>query len=119
MVGSRLKEGGAISVHLSGYIHRTYTAVRVCRALMEAFKDVYVIRCPELSRDFGIAGNNLKFNAQDIRAILERDEVPEKVIVFDRQGVLEQLPPEGEAISINNMEVVLKKGWERLLSRYF
>ncbi|MFQ5645680.1 MAG: hypothetical protein ACE5GM_02005 [bacterium] len=118
-VGGRLKTGGMISVHLSGYINRTYIAVRVCKALLAAFKDIYVIHCPDLYRDFAIAGNDLKFTADDIRKILKKDRAPERTYIYDRQEVLKQLPEEGKAISLDNMEVVLVKGWERLTGRFF
>ncbi len=119
MAGLRLNDGGVISVHLSGRVNRSSTAVQVARALLEAFNDVYIVRCSGLRRDFGIAGNNLAFDADDIRAIIRKNNVPEKTEVLDRNQILEQLPEDGEAISIDNLEVVLKKGWARMVGRYF
>jgi spermidine synthase len=117
LVRERLTERGVVSVQLSGQLRRNNdTAAQVTAALRQVFPEVLVVFSEEAERGFAYASPRLPFDAADVRAAAGPFE-----------GRLALIPPSGvdaylvEAtpFAVDQMDTVLRRGWERFVNRYF
>lgn len=117
LVRSKMTEQGVIAVQLSGPLQKNNrTPARVVSALSKVFKQVMVLDSEEADRSFAYASNHLPFNTQDVREATQKHEedlviLPPKEIAF---YITEALP-----LAIDNLDLVLRRGWERFTNRYF
>jgi len=113
-----LTDDGVISVGISGRLrHDDRTPARVTAALAQVFPEVMIVRSNKSSgRDYAYASRRLPFTGAEVRregvaydgriAVIEPGEVA---------GYLTAARP----LSVDTMDIVLKRGWERFTSRYF
>lgn len=86
-------------------------------ALQETFPEVMVIYSDKADRGFAYASRDLPFSARDVRNQAKSYEKKRiKVIKPNQVGsYLEKAVP----LSVNAMDLVLRRGWERFADRYF
>jgi spermidine synthase len=119
LVRSRMDETGVIAVQLSGPLQQNNrTPARVTAALAMAFKEIMVLDSEEGDRSFAYASDKLPFTVADVRSIAEP---------FEDEDSLKIIPPsdipfylvKAEALQIDTLDLVLRRGWERFMGRYF
>ncbi len=113
----RLTESGVLAVQLSGPLQKNNrTPARVTAALAEVFEEVIVIKSSKADRSFAYASQKLPFKKDDIRKLTRMFEPRLKVITSEkvRQYLKKAVP-----LSINELDLVLLRGWERFTDRYF
>jgi len=119
LVRSRMDEKGVIAVQLSGPLQQNNrTPARVTAALAMAFKEVMVLDSEEGDRSFAYASDKLPFTVADVRRIAAS---------FEDEDSLKIIPPgdipfylvKAEALQIDTLDLVLRRGWERFMGRYF
>ena len=114
---SRLNERGVIAVQLSGDLERNNrTPARVVAALREAFPEVMVISSPRADRGFAYASMTLPFTAADVRR--ESQAYEQKISVIPPSRVRRYLK-NATPLSVDHLDLVLRRGLERFLGRYF
>jgi spermidine synthase len=113
----RLGRQGVIAVQLSGKLQRNNrTPAQVVAALQQVFKQVMVVYSPRADRGFAYAADQLPFTTADIRRAAGDHE--EHIRVIHPAGISRYLK-EASALSVDNMDLVLRRGLERFLNRYF
>jgi len=83
-----------------------------------AFKEVMVLDSEEGDRSFAYASDKLPFTVADVRRIAAS---------FEDEDSLKIIPPgdipfylvKAEALQIDTLDLVLRRGWERFMGRYF
>jgi len=113
----RLTEKGVLAVQLSGPLQKNNrTPARVTAALAEVFNEVMVIKSSKADRSFAYASRKLPFKKENIKGLTKRFEPRLKIISPDRvHRYLKRAVP----LSINELDLVLRRGWERFTDRYF
>lgn len=117
LAAEHLTDGGVISVMISGTLRRDdRTPARVAAALARVFPEVMVVRGGKARRDFAYAARRLPFTSAEVR----REAAPyeNRITIIepkDLAGYLAKAKP----LSVDAMDIVLKRGWERVSSRYF
>ena len=114
---SRLTAKGVITVQLSGPLqNNNRTPARVVAALSKAFKEVMVLDSDKADRSFAYASDHLPFNASDVEQAT-RDYEQDLTILssFDIPFYLTEAVP----LALDNLDLVLRRGWERFAGRYF
>lgn len=114
---SKMTAQGVIAVQLSGPLqHNNRTPARVVAALSKAFKQVMVLNSDQADRSFAYASNQLPFNKSDVREITsDYEEGLEILSSFDVPFYLAKAVP----LALDNLDLVLRRGWERFAGRYF
>tara|TARA_B100000809_G_scaffold12440_1_gene11472 strand:+ start:489 stop:1904 length:1416 start_codon:yes stop_codon:yes gene_type:complete len=114
---SRLTAKGVITVQLSGPLqNNNRTPARVVAALSKAFKEVMVLDSDKADRSFAYASDHLPFNESDVEQAT-RDYEQDLTILssFDIPFYLTEAVP----LALDNLDLVLRRGWERFAGRYF
>lgn len=117
LAAERMPPEGVIAVQLSGPLSRNdRTPARVTAALAEVFDDVMVIYSERADRGFAYAAMTLPFTGEDLRAAAADYEAEIELIEPEEVGgyLVEATP-----MSVNAMDLVLRRGWERFTDRYF
>ena len=112
-----LSEQGVIAVQLSGPLQRNNRSpARITAALREVYPEVMVIYSDRADRGFAYASRDLPFTAEDVRGQAEAYDDDLKVIGPERvDRYLKRAVP----LAADNMDLVLRRGWERFTNRYF
>ncbi len=114
---SKMTSQGVIAVQLSGPLQQNNrTPARVVAALSEAFKQVMVIDSEEADRSFAYASDHLPFELQDVRKATQIHE--EDLMILPPEEIPEYLT-EAVPLAVDNLDLVLRRGWERFTDRYF
>ncbi len=117
LVRERLTETGVLSVQLSGPLQKNNrTPARVTAALREVFPEVMVIYSARADRGFAYAAKTLPFSGEDIRNHSRSYEKRIKVIPPSK---VDHYLTRAVPLSVNAMDLVLRRGWERFSDRYF
>ena len=114
---SKMTAQGVIAVQLSGPLqHNNRTPARVVAALSKAFQQVMVINSDKADRSFAYASQQLPFNGKDMRLATRRYERGLEIIIPDDIAfyLTEAVP-----LALDNLDLVLRRGWERFAGRYF
>ena len=117
LANSRMTPKGVIAVQLSGPLqHNNRTPARVVAALSEVFKEVMVINSDKADRSFAFASQQLPFNGKGMRLATRKYERGLEIITPRRiASYLDEAVP----LALDNLDLVLKRGWERFSDRYF
>ncbi|QPJ65158.1 MAG: hypothetical protein G3M78_07050 [Candidatus Nitrohelix vancouverensis] len=116
---SRLSESGVIAVQLSGPLQQNNrTPARVTAALAKAFKEIMVVDSEEGDRSFAYASDRLPFSLKQVRAFTEDFEDEDSLTLIGPEEVPAYLT-EATPLQIDNLDLVLRRGWERFVGRYF
>lgn len=117
LVKESLTEQGVIAVQLSGPLQRNArTPARVVAALAEVFPQVIAIYSPRAERGFAYASRSLPFSGADVRT---QSSAYEKSIKVIEPAQVESYLTKAVPLSVDNMDIVLRRGLERFLDRYF
>ncbi len=114
---SKMTEQGVIAVQLSGPLqNNNRTPARVVAALSKAFKQVMVLDSDKADRSFAYASDHLPFNKSDVKQTTRIYEEDLTILsALDVPFYLTQATP----LALDNLDLVLKRGWERFTDRYF
>ncbi len=119
LVRSRMDEDGVIAVQLSGPLQQNNrTPARVTAALSMAFKQVMVLDSEEGDRSFAYASDNLPFTKADVRRVSSDFEDEDSLTIITPEEIPYYLT-KAEALQIDTLDLVLRRGWERFMGRYF
>ena len=114
---SKMTSQGVIAVQLSGPLQQNNrTPARVVAALSKAFKEVMVVDSEKADRSFAYASDHLPFNLEEVRKITESYD--EELVILPPNEVSSYLT-EAVALAVDNLDLVLRRGWERFTDRYF
>ena len=119
IAASKLTEKGVISVSLNGQLpYESVTAGRILKTLKNVFKEVMVL-APYQDSNFAYASQQLPFSKEEIeKELLKRGFL--KARVYDNRQVLKELEGASyDPISQKKMDIVLRRGLDRLLIHYF
>ncbi len=117
LVKERLTEKGVIAVQLSGPLQKNNrTPARVTAALRKVFPEVLVIYSDRADRGFAYASRTMPFTGDDVRNQARSYEKKIKVI---SPSAVESYLKKAVPLSVNSLDIVLKRGWERFTDRYF
>jgi len=117
MVKSRLKPDGAIAVQLSGLLQRNdRSPAQISAALLRVYDQVFVVSSSWADRGFAYAGDHLRFDMKDLQAGVNRRERGQATLYSTEQ--VRDITAGVEPISIDHLNTVLERGWERFVSRY-
>ncbi|PIQ98118.1 MAG: hypothetical protein COV67_00625 [Nitrospinae bacterium CG11_big_fil_rev_8_21_14_0_20_56_8] len=113
----KITPSGVIAVQLSGPLQRNNrTPARVVAALAKVFKEVMVVESKRADRGFAYASDRLPFSPGDLIREARSFESALEIIPANRVHVfLDRAVP----LSLDNMDLVLGRGWERFFDRYF
>jgi spermidine synthase len=116
LVKSRLTEQGVIAVQLSGPLQKNdRTPARVAGALSQVFPEVMAVNSDRADRGFAYASRDLPFNGRQVReAAMEYERGLELI----RPSQVPRFVEEATPLSIDRMDLVLRRGWARFFSRY-
>ncbi len=113
----RLTVNGVISVQLSGMLQKNnHTPAQITAALRQVFGEVIVVGSFKGQRGFAYAGDRLPFTADRVRHSPVAGE--RRLQVFETAQVDEMLTG-AVPFSLDRMDRVLLRGWERVRARYF
>ena len=117
LIRDHLTEQGVVSVQLSGPLQKNdRTPARVTAALRQVFPEVMAIYSARADRGFAYASMDLPFDGHQVRRAAHEYERRLKVIPPKWvDEYLERAVP----MSVNHMDLVLRRGWERFVGRYF
>lgn len=114
---SKMTAPGVIAVQLSGPLqHNNRTPARVVAALSKTFKQVMVIESDKADRSFAYASDQLPFSKPDVRKLTSSYE--ENLEILSPSDVPFYLT-RAEPLALDNLDLVLRRGWERFTDRYF
>jgi spermidine synthase len=112
-----LTDNGVIAVQLSGPLQRNNrTPARVTAALRQVFSEVMVIESKRAERGFAYAAMDLPFSAVDVRRESRRYEKGLKVV---KPPHVDRYLQTAKPLTLDQMDLVLRRGWERFEKRYF
>ncbi|MHB9119596.1 MAG: spermine/spermidine synthase domain-containing protein [Burkholderiales bacterium] len=117
MAREHLNENGVIAVQLSGKLQRNNrTPARVVAALSQVFREVMVVYSERGDRGFAYASMHLPFSRDDMFAqALSYEYAVQLIEPKDIAPYLARATP----LTTNTMDLVIRRGWERINSRYF
>jgi len=117
LANEKLAENGVIAVQLSGKLQRNNrTPARITAALKSVFREVLVVYSPRADRGFAYASQKLPFSIKDyLDSAWQYDP---DIAVYNPKR-LHLFLKKAEPLSVDHMEVVLRRGMERFLDRYF
>ena len=114
---SRMTVKGTIAVQLSGPLqNNNRTPARVVAALSKAFKQVMVLDSEQADRSFAYASDNLPLNESNVKQATRDYE--ENLTILASADVPSYLT-EAVPLALDNLDLVLRRGWERFTGRYF
>ncbi len=117
LVDARLTEGGVLAVQLSGRLRRDdRTAAQVAAALRVVFPEVLAIYSPEAGRGFAYASRKLPFDGEAVREAAREFETRISLVTPE---AIDAYLDKTEPLSLDHLDVVLERGWERFRGRYF
>ena len=106
-----------IAVQLSGPLQRNNRMpARVTAALRQVFPQVLVMFSEQADRGFAYASMDLPFAGQELLA--RAHKLGDRVDIIEPSevdGYLDRAVP----LSLNTLDLVLRRGWERFTDRYF
>ena len=114
---SRMTDQGVIAVQLSGPLQQNNrTPARVTAALRQVFSEVIVLDSKRADRSFAYASMKLPFTIEDLAKGTSsyRDRVR-----LASPGTVDEFVTAATPLSVNRMDLVLRRGWERFADRYF
>ncbi len=119
IVADKLSEQGMIAVCLNGqFIKKSVVPGRIVKTLSAVYKDINVI-APYKDSNFAFAGQSLPFKKEDLQREMERNKMS-KTRVLDNVEVHAILKENDfKEISQVRMDIVLKRGWDKLMDIYF
>lgn len=114
---SKMTEEGVIAVQLSGPLQaNNRTPARVVAALSKAFKEVMVLDSEQADRSFAYASDHLPFDKLAVeQATKDHEEELGIIPPIDISSYLGEAVP----LAVDNLDLVLRRGWERFTDRYF
>jgi len=114
---SKMTAHGVIAVQLSGPLQKNNrTPARVVAALSKVFKEVIVLDSDQADRSFAYASVHLPFNESDVeQATKDYEEGLAIIPPLDIAFYLSEAVP----LALDNLDLVLRRGWERFTDRYF
>ncbi len=113
----RLTPNGVLAVQLSGKLRKNdRSPARITAALSVAFEDLLVLNSPRAGRGFAYASRSLPFKAKMVAK--EISGYDRKTKIFEDKQVRKKLT-KATAFSIDHMDIVLRRGLERFMNRYF
>ncbi|MFQ5450915.1 MAG: hypothetical protein ACE5E9_09820 [Nitrospinaceae bacterium] len=117
LASRRLSPEGVISIQLSGPLARNNrTPARVVAALNKVFREVMVIYSKKADRGFAYASNHLPFTEEQCLSVTRDHEKRLKIIPRNKvSSYLKKATP----LATDNLDLVLRRGLERFLDRYF
>ena len=117
LVKEHLTNHGVIAVQLSGKLQQdNRTPARVTAALRQVFPEVLVVNSQRAGRSFAYGSVVLPFSSEELRGKAQSFETNIAIIPPNQVGTyLTNAIP----LSVNNMDLVLRLGWERFADRYF
>lgn len=117
LVGNRLTERGVVAVQLSGGLQKNNRSpARITAALRMVFNDVLVIYSQRAERGFAYGSFDLPFSGTQLREHVGHYETTLEVIEpADVDSYLTRAVP----LTSNTMDLVLRRGLERFVDRYF
>jgi len=92
------------------------TPARVVAALSKAFKQVMVLDSEQADRSFAYASDNLPLNESNVKQATRDYE--ENLTILASADVPSYLT-EAVPLALDNLDLVLRRGWERFTGRYF
>ncbi len=116
LCNEHLTERGVLAVQLSGPLElNDRTPARVAAALRAVFPEVMALDSREADRGFAYASRKLPFTEAQMREQVKNDGqvniiAPERIDTYLTRAV---------PLSVNSMDLVLRRGWERFVRRYF
>ncbi len=114
---ARLAPGGVLSVQLSGELAaNNRTPARVVAALRAVFPELLVVHSETADRGFAYASDALPFTAEQVRA---RALPSERGLELIEGAALARRTQHATPLSLDALDVVLRRGLERALGRYF
>ncbi len=117
LVKAHLTERGVLAVQLSGPLQKNNrTPARVTAALRQVFPEVMAIYSTRADRGFAYAATRLPFEGRDLRRASRAYEQRLQVIP---PSAVDDFLTRAVPLSVNNMDLVLRRGWERFTNRYF
>ncbi len=117
LVRSHLTPRGVVAVQLSGPLQRNdRTPARVTAALRQVFPEVMVLYSRRARRGFAYGARRLPFDAAAVRRAARGYEKRLQVIVPHR---VDRYLTRAVPLSVNHLDLVLRRGWERFTDRYF
>ncbi len=119
IVAEKLSEHGMIAVCLNGqFIKKSVVPGRIVKTLSAVYKDIFVI-APYKDSNFAFAGQSLPFKKEDLQREMEKNKMS-KTRVLDNVEVHAVLKEKDfKEISQVRMDIVLKRGWDKLIDIYF
>lgn len=116
LIRDHLTERGVVAVQLSGPLQRNdRTPARVTAALRQVFPQVMAIYSVRADRGFAYASQQLPFDGHAVRMAARGYERRLKVIPPRR---VDDYLTHAVPMSVNHMDLVLRRGWERFADRY-
>ncbi|HHH38015.1 MAG TPA: hypothetical protein ENK50_00345 [Sedimenticola sp.] len=117
LVKEHLTPRGVVAVQLSGPLQRNdRTPARVTAALRRVFPEVMVIYSHRAKRGFAYASRRLPFDGRAVRQVAGAYENRLRVIPPHQ---VDRYLTRAVPMSVNHMDLVLRRGWERFADRYF
>ncbi len=115
---SRMTPSGVIAVLLGGRLRRDNRApARITAALREGFPEVMAIYSKKAGRGFAYASVSLPFGPADVLGMSRTYESTKLRVV--RPEKIDSYLTEAVPLSVDRMDIVLRRGWERFTNRYF
>ncbi len=114
---SRLRPGGVLAVQLSGRLGGpTRTPARLVASLRASFPDVAVVDSPLADRAFAYASDALPFDEAALHAAAAAGERDLTVL---RGAALAERVLGAQPLTLDDLDLVLRRGAERLRERHF
>lgn len=114
---SRLRPGGVLAVQLSGGLGDPgRTPARLIAGLRAAFEDVAVVDSALADRAFAYASDALPFDEADLRASAAPGE---RGLTVLRGPALAARIGDAQPLTLDDLDLVLRRGAERLRDRHF
>ena len=114
---SRLRPGGVLAVQLSGRLGGpTRTPARLVAGLRASFEDVMVVDSPLADRAFAYASDALPFAEA---AVVASAATGERGLTTLRAAALDERVAGARALTLDDLDLVLRRGAERLGDRHF
>lgn len=117
LADARLSDTGVIAVQIGGLLEPgDRSPARVVAALKRVFPEVMVVHSRNAERGFAYAARRLPFTGENIRR--EATRRGDTVFIIEPDEVGEYLV-NAKPLSVDTMDIVLRRGWERFWKRYF
>ena len=119
LAADRLTSTGVIAVQLSGPLQKNNRSpARITAALRQVYPDVLVVYSERADRGFAYASFDLPFSGADVRAHTLDYERSQTLTVVE-PSVVDDYLVNAVPLTLDTMDLVLRRGWERFTKRYF